>query len=249
MQSSPPSLNRIESRVDIIVSVINAVGALLSFFYFNVIDPVPSGAEPLTRLEPDDAGLFLLVVVITFTVVARWRNSFHKPISTWYERLSNGVPVTEVPDKVRRGVLNTAAFTAGSSGVAWILVGIFFAWLAQSHRQFVGIALVGGMFTTPLLYLVVDLLWRPVIPFFFPDGRISSTKAFRLPVLGRLLLIFLLIGFLPPIILMSLAWGRAQVLLSTASPLAVLNNLFYLQIFVLVVSLVASVSLAIFVTH
>ena len=249
MRSSLPSLNRIESRIDNIVTLINIVGALLTFFYFNIIDPVPSGVDPLTRLEPDDPGLFLLAVVITFTVVARWRNNYHKPISTWYRRLSSGVAVAEVPDKVRRAVLNIPAFTAASSGVAWVLVGVFFASLAQSYRQFVGIALVGGIFTTTLLYLVVDLLWRPIIPLFFPEGKISSTKAFRLPVLGRLLLVFLLIGFLPPIMLMSLSWGRAQALLSTASPLAILNNMFYLQIFVLVVSLVASVSLAIFVTH
>lgn len=249
MLSSLPSVERIENRLNITTTLINLVGALLTFFYFNIIDPVPSGAEPLTRLEPDDPGLFLLAVAITFTVVAKWRNNYHRPISTWYERLSNGVSAAEVPDKVRRAVLNIPALTAASSGLAWILVGVFFAWLAQSYRQFVGIALVGGIFTTSLLYLVVDLLWRPVIPFFFPEGQISSTKAFRLPVLGRLLLVFLLVGFLPPIILMSLSWGRAQALISAPSPLAILDNLYYLQIFVLIVSLVASVSLAIFVTH
>jgi adenylate cyclase len=249
MLSFLSSFNRIDSRIDNIVSLINIMGALLTFFYFNIIDPLPRGVEPFTRLESDDPGLFLLAVVITFTVVARWRAHYYKPISTWVNRLSNGARVAEVPDKVRRAVLNLPAFTAAPSGVMWILVGIFFAWLAQSYRQFVGIALVGGIFTTSLLYLVVDLLWRPVIPFFFPEGQISSTKAFRLPVLGRLLLVFALIGFLPPTMLLGLSWSRAQALLSAPSPMAVLNNMFYLQIFVLVVSLVASVSLAIFVTH
>ena len=249
MRSSLPSLNQIESRIDITVSFINIMGALLTFFYFNIIDPLPSGAEPLTRLEPSDPGIFLIALVIAYIVVANWGNNYHKPIFAWADRLSKGVPAAEVPDKVRRAVLNVPAFTAVSSGVMWIVLGVIFAWLAQSYRQLVGLGLVGGLFTTTLLYLVVDLLWRPVIPFFFPEGQVSSMRAFRLPVLGRLLLVFLLIGFLPPIILMSLSWGRAQALLSAASPLAVLNNMFYLQIFVLAVSLVASVSLAIFVTH
>ncbi|HLF74417.1 MAG TPA: hypothetical protein VI524_08735, partial [Anaerolineales bacterium] len=227
MLSSLPSLNRLDGRIDITVSLINLMGALLTFFYFNIIDPVPGGTEPLARLDPSDPGIFLLALVIVFTAVAVWRNNYHKPISAWIDQLRNGLPAAEVPDKVRRAVLNTAAFTAASSGVAWILVGVFFAWLAQSYRQFVGITLVGGIFTTALLYLIVDLLWRPVIPRFFPEGQISSTKAFRLPVLGRLLLVFLLVGFLPPIILMSLSWGRAQALISAASPLAVLNNMFY----------------------
>ena len=73
--------------------------------------------------------------------------------------------------------------------------------------------------------------------------------AFRLPVLGRLLAVFLLIGVLPPAILVHLSWQRARALTTVPNPQAVLANLFALQAFVLGSGVVASIGLAVLVTR
>jgi hypothetical protein len=73
--------------------------------------------------------------------------------------------------------------------------------------------------------------------------------AFRLPVLGRLLAVFLLIGVLSPAILVNLSWQRAQALTTVPNSQAVLADLFALQAFVLGSGVVTSIGLAVLVTR
>jgi serine phosphatase RsbU (regulator of sigma subunit) len=108
---------------------------------------------------------------------------------------------------------------------------------------------VGGLLTTVLLFFVTDLLWRSVIPTFFPQGDLRSAGAFRLPVLGRMLIVLLLVGVLPPVVLASLSWQRAQALLAAPNPQTVLSNMFILQVFVVVTGVMASAALALFMTR
>jgi serine phosphatase RsbU (regulator of sigma subunit) len=131
----------------------------------------------------------------------------------------------------------------------WGLVGTYTSWSGGTFLAFAGFMGVGGLLTTVLLFFVVDVLWRPLIPPFFPEGKLSSVGAFRLPVLGRLLVVFLLIGVYPPTILVNLSWQRAQTLLTAPNPQAVLSNLLILQIFILATSILASVVLAVFMTR
>ncbi len=100
-----------------------------------------------------------------------------------------------------------------------------------------------------LLYFLDDLLWRPIVPFFFPDGNLNEVRAFRLPMFWKLLIVFLFTGILLPTLLVALTWQRAQMLLSVPNPETVLANLRILQIFILIASGLASVGLAFFTTR
>lgn len=245
---TPASLRQLKRKANLAIFFINLLGGILTFLYFGLIDPLPSGQASLRRPQLADALPFLLVAAVTFSVGFAWGNRIDRRITIWYEALKSGLPASEVPHRVRQDVLNNAVYTAGTSALLWLVAAVFFTWLTQSYRTFIGLA-IGGVFSTALLYLVIDLNWRPLTPFFFPDGGVGAIRAIRLPVLGRLLLVFLLVGFLPPVILMSLSWERAQALIVASNPQAILYNLFYLQIFILVVSLVASIGLAVFVTR
>ena len=76
-----------------------------------------------------------------------------------------------------------------------------------------------------------DLLWRPVIPVFFPDNDVTGVVTFRLTVLGRLLITFFLVGLYSLILLAVLTWGRAQASLTAPDPEAVLDNLLTMELY------------------
>jgi len=171
-----------------------------------------------------------------------------KRIGAWYERLRGGAAADEVPAEVRRDVLNQGLLAAAVTVVLWGVATMTAGWLTGSYRPIVGMA-IGGLLSAILVYLVADLLARPVVPLFFPRGDLDAARAFRLPVLGRLLAVFLLIGVLPPALLVSLTWQRAQALTTVPNPQAVLANLYALQAFVLGSGVVASIGLAVLVTR
>ena len=239
----------IQRRTTLAVILINLLGALALHFYFSVIDPLPTGQEPLRAI--DRIGLIVFGVVMSLTFIAGfvWSRKREARIAKWYERLRNGALAAEAPMNVRRDVLNAAWQATTLTAFMWVSLGSLTAILSPGFRFFLGVTGVGGLLTTAMTYFVQDLLWRPVIPLFFPDGDLSGVRAFRLPVLGRLLVVFLLVGIYPPTILVNLTWQRAQALLTATNPQVVLDNLFFLQIFILCASVVASVGLAVFMSR
>lgn len=245
MEASIP-FKVVQRRGSVATILINSLGVMVTNLYLGVIDPLPTGQEPLQAVDPISIGLsgaFLLITLIIGTASARKRDA---RIAEWYARVRNGTPTTNVPPNVRRDVLNTAGRTAMWAALMWGLAGVLSSILSQSFRVFVGVSAIGGLLTTAMTYFVLDVLWRPVIPLFFPQGNLSEVRAFRLPVLGRLLVVFLLVGIYPPVILAILTWQRAQALIVAANPQVVLDNLFFLQVFILAASAVASVGLAVF---
>jgi len=64
-----------------------------------------------------------------------------------------------------------------------------------------------------------------------------------------LLIVFLLVGILPPALLVNLTWQRAQALLTATNPQVVLDNLFFLQVFILCAGVLASIGLAVFMSR
>ncbi len=194
----------------------------------------------------------IFIAVIALAIFAgiymggRWEGS----IKAWYSLIKSGEKTpADIPIKTKRYILDYPLYSAGVTAIIWVVVGIVFGLLNQSFRVLIGIIAGGGLIATSLLYFVGDLLWRPIIPFFFPDGNLSEVHAFRLPVLGKLLIVLLFIGILPPVLLVNLSWQRAQILIAAPNPETVLENLRLVQLFILSVSIIASIGLAVFTTR
>ena len=237
----------------------NFVGAFITQFYFDVIEPVGAGAW-LAGLDPLEIsvslGLFILLAVIG------WRGlpfaPYEKRLLEWYERLRTGAALADAPPQIFPAALNEPRTSALTTSVMWTIAALVFGGLSgqteaggwdplQALRIFAGILAFGGVVTTVVVYFAVDLAWRPALPVFFPDGRLSQVPAFRLPLLWRLLVVFLLTGFGPLALLVILSLGRAREMLAGPDPGAVYENLRALELFLLAVGALISISMAVFV--
>ena len=245
-----PELKDVLRQENIATIAINGIGALVTFFYLNVIDPAPVAENTITAIATGNLVAFIIIVALTIFAGVYLGGRRERSIKEWHSLIKLGdKSPADIPIKIRRHILDYPLYSTGITAVIWIMVGIVFGLLNQSFRNLIGIIAGGGLIATSLLYFVGDLLWRPIIPFFFPDGHLSEVGAFRLPVLGKLLIVFLFIGILPPVLLVSLSWQRAQLLLTASNPETVLENLRLLQLFILSISVVASIGLAIFTTR
>jgi serine phosphatase RsbU (regulator of sigma subunit) len=250
--------------MNVALIVINVLGALVTFLYFNVISPMPEGQSPLRVVEWTDVVAVIILLGVPMTAGFLWDRRRNKQLAAWHARLRDGaspadvsaaevspaeVSAGDVPERLRRTVLHIPFLAAVQNGSVWLLVGLVASLAAGTLRYLLVFVGLGGLLTTAILYFVIDLLWRPVIPVFFPDGKLSAVGAFRLPVLGRLLIVLLAVGILPPALLTSLSWQRAEALLAAPNPQVVLDNLLILQVFLVGTSIAASVGLAVFTTR
>jgi len=230
--------------------IINAIGAFVTFFYLNVIDPAPTAESSTTNLETFASFVFVAIVAISLFIGINWGNKHKKNFKKWYRLIETGEKnPMDVPQKTRRDVLNFPLYAAGIAALMWLLSSILATYITGSLRVFIGLLGWGGSVAVTLLYFVDDLLWRPVIPVFFPDGNLSKARAFHLPIFWKLLIIFLFTGVLIPAAFVTLTWQRAKMLLSSSNPEMLLENLRILQIFILGSSAAASVGLAFFITR
>jgi serine phosphatase RsbU (regulator of sigma subunit) len=244
-----PSYKSIQRRETLATVAITCAGALVVFLYFNVISPLPEGQAAVRAVQWTDVVGVLLGVGITLGGAMVWSNRRDARIATWYERLRQGAPAAGVPPQVRRDLLNTPLRAVVVNVSGWMLVGTVASVAAGTFQYFVVFVGTGGILTSVPILFVADLLRRPAISLFFPEGRLSAVKAFRLPVLGRLLIVLLLVAVLPPAILVNLSYQRAKMLLTAPNPQTVLANLLILEIFILVVSILAGVAVAVFMTR
>jgi signal transduction histidine kinase/CheY-like chemotaxis protein/HPt (histidine-containing phosphotransfer) domain-containing protein len=77
-------------------------------------------------------------------------------------------------------------------------------------RTFAGITIVGGLTASTVTFLVVDALWRGVLPRFFPEGDMTQRGVPRVTVGVRLMVMTLLTGILPLLILGMAVLAGAQ---------------------------------------
>jgi len=230
--------------------VINTIGAFLTFFYLNVIDPVPIAGESFRSLDSFASFAFVLIFAVFFIVGISGGNKLKKRFKHWALRMERGeITLADVPEKIKRDVLNFPLYAAGIAGTMWLSASIIAAYITQSSRVFMGVFVWGGGVAVALLYFVDDLLWKPVIQVFFPEGNLSKVRAFRLPVFWKLLIGFVFTGILPPALLVYLTRQRTNVLLSAPNPDVLLANLHILQLFILIASVIASIGLAFFITR
>lgn len=245
-----PPYKKVNRIISTIVVGSNVFGALLSYVYLALIAPPPSDSLFLTMgsmlaFIPTVLGTLVLIFIGTF--FGRRSERF---FPAWYERLRNGMTDAEVPETALREVLNYPFVSLWISLSMWFVAGITFGYfLSGSWRAFGGIFLVGGILTSATSFFMIELLWRRVVPLFFPKGGASAIRAARLPVLPRLLLTFFLVSIYPLGMIVLLSLDRARQLVGAEDPQAILRNLYVAEGFIFVIGVAASVALAWLVTR
>src|SRR5260370_20210420 len=106
--------------------------------------------------------------------------------------------------------------------------------------------------TAVCIFVAIGHAWRRRVPFFFPEGDLSSVpRVPRLVVRVRLLAIFLMVGVVPLAVLGILAYTRALDLLGADAATAgqIVSGLRVTILFLLGVGIAAAIGLSIFAAN
>lgn len=242
-----PPFKRLYRVVNALVIGANGLGALLTFVFLSYIAPLPQGESAVDVVTVKDFVPMIIGTTILLTLGGILGRLSLRYYPQWYERLRAGESHELMPEEVRREVLNFPVMVAATSLTMWFLASLFFGlWPGWSLRSFLAIALVGGAFTSALAFFALDLFWRRMVPVFFPDGHVRTTRAFRLTVFTRLLIVFLLSSIYPVGLIVILSLDRARQIASAANPEAIVQNMFMVMMFLFVISVICSTLLAFF---
>lgn len=232
-------------------------GAVSSLLYLSVFDPLPTDGQAASRpLDFYTVAIFVAFMAFSFWLGDRISHDRHMPIAEWYERLRQAETAVTPPQELRRYIYIWPLRQTLGTAAMWVLAGTFFSALAlwgdslyQAVRNFIAITGVGGIISSTLLYFVVDWMWRPVIALFAGGEDPRKANAFQFSVLGRLLTGYLLIGIVPPALLVLITSQRLPLLLTAVNPQVLANNLLLIQLFILITGLIAGIGIVIFMTR
>src|SRR5262252_10898710 len=170
----------------------NLLGAILTFFYFRVVDPevtAASGAVSARDVALSVAA-YVALVAIAYPLGKRWLSPLLTPPR---DEAAAADPL------VRRRALQVPSVFACLTFAGWVLAGIIWGvvWPSVtagrfephlSLRLFFGITVLAGSVATAFAFLAAEHSWRRAMPVFFPRGDVSRVPgARRLPVRFRLL--------------------------------------------------------------
>jgi class 3 adenylate cyclase len=238
----PPSSVRRVTRV----LTGNLLGAALTAFYFNRIDPHAAELGGAAWLRPLPFFLvgFALIAALGSMIGLRW----FRPLEA---------PGQSPPALVRRRALLFPVALAAITFAGWVLAGLVWGivWpllagrfsATQSARLVFGITGIGGVVTTAFVFFASEHRWRTVLPTYFPDGDVSAVRDTpRLGVRLRLLVAFLLLSLVPLSLLGVLSYTRATDLLTSDPTEAehIVAGLIPAILFIVAVGVAASVGLS-----
>jgi adenylate cyclase len=236
----------------------NLLGAILTFFYFRVVDPEVAGAAGPVSLREVAISVvaFGALVAVGYPLGRRWLS----PLAALSASSGGGQPATS--PMLRRRALQVPYVFACLTLSGWVLAGIIWGVIFPtlmggfngrlSLRLFFGITGIAGSVATVFSFLAVEHHWRRAMPVFFPRGDVRDVPgAPRLPVRLRLIGIFLVISVIPLAVLGTLAYNRAQALLRAEPGRAasLVEGLGPLILFIVGVGILAAIGLAIFAAH
>ena len=254
-----PAYRKACRRMDWITLAGNAFGALLAYVFLSLLFPVdrtgPTGRSDLLSLI-----LFAISLVALLAGGSFIAGGSSRLVDVWVKKRMAGLPADEVPEKTLRAVLNLPVISALTSLFMWLVGGVVFGAFAAGLLGgewdwgsfwliFQALVIFTGVMVSGLVFFGADYIWQPVVMYFFKEISIQRVRAFRLPVLPRLLLVFLLVTLWPMTLLMMVSMDRAQALLATWNTRAVMQNMLTSELFILGFSLLISVGMAIFVTR
>ncbi len=223
----------------------NLAGALLTFVYFNFLDPFAYRGGPTAG-----NGLWLFFGVsfaLLFAVMRVIGSRWSRPVIA----LTGAPHAGPAGDLLRRRAVLLPAFFALVSFSGWIVASVIwgvFLPLAvgeftplRALRQVFGMTFVAGPVVASIVFFSVERMWRAELPRLFPQGDLSATRAPRLRVRTRMVAVFLLMSLVPTGLLSVAAVTRAYALLGAdpAVAEAIIRNL------ILVVGVLAVVTLAV----
>jgi adenylate cyclase len=229
----------------------NLLGAMITAFYFNRIDPRATEVAYGPLAQP------LPFFVLGFSLIAGGGYL----VGRWWSR-----PLAEPGDRPsalarRRAVLLPYAL-AGITLAGWVVAGALWGVVgpllagtftpARSARLVFGVTGVGGMVTTAFIFFAAEHRWRKILPRFFADGDVSAVWGTpRFGVRPRLLVVFLLVSLVPLSLLGVLAYASAMQLLAAnhAEARAIVARLVPVILFIVGLGVVSSVLLATLVAN
>lgn len=225
----------------------NLIGAVVSFTYFNFVDPLAPGRDDVLA---GSVLFFLFGFALLSGLVSVWANRWSRVL----DPVDGRVPTST---EARRRALLLPYALAGIVFVAWALAGLLFgvirplmlgAFTTERAVRFIfGNTFVAGGATTALTFLLAEHLWRRELPKYFPEGDLSAVPGvIRLRVRARLLVILHLVGVLPLLVLGVMAYRRAESLpgLDPTAAAHVMGSLLVAIGFIAVVGIVAAIGLA-----
>lgn len=253
MNSIPVLYRKIHRRSTLAVVGCNFLGAGILFFYLSAIDPLPPGGELAIQSISPVSGLFFFGITAVLIILGdRISKPPEKRIRLWiFEQ--NCDPHSPLLPQVQRDLLNNPLRAALISFFMWIIAATIFSTMSYAPqnfwRNFLVVTLTGGVLTSVMSYFVEELNWRPLLSHLFTEGQLAHVRVFRMPLGRRLMIVFILITIYPAALLSLLTLNRARMLLEVDNPAVVLHNLEALLIFIVLVSVLISVGLAVFVTR
>jgi len=228
----------------------NAMGALITYFYLTYVAPLPENGALLasaswTEFLPTGIGTLILLIV-----GGTMSNRRSRLYPRWFDKLLAGLPVEKVPLEARREMLQYPLWAMITSLTMWLIAAVTFGLILNGTvRAFLGIFMVGGVFTSMTIYFAVELIWRKVIPVYFPEGGVRGMEVFHFPILPRLLTIFFLVSVYPLLMVVLLSLERARNIMLSDDPAFYMRNMLVAEIFIFIVTALATVILAILVTR
>ena len=178
MNHRQPSLKKISLQIILLTVGTATLSALFAFLFLTVINPLPQGEASVQELDTVSIIFFILVAVLAFATLGMVGQRLSRPIETWYDRLQSGTPAADLPVDVARRVLNWPFINAAVVVIGWVPIAIFFGIAFRSLINVIGIS-ISAILAITVIYVGTDILWRGIIPVFFPDGHLSKIPAFR----------------------------------------------------------------------
>ena len=236
----------------------NMAGAGIVTFYFLFFDKPVIREDLGTHVTV--IGLMCLGLVCLATAVL---NYFQKDLSKFIKlKAENRQIDSHLQKKVQRYVLDFPFISAVMSLFNWFLaaliMGFYFGLNSNASgqgeagftfvffeiaRTFMGV-IIAGIVTCAIVYFTVEMVYRRLWPYFFPDGGIMKAPCtFRLKLTVRMLVVFTLASILPIILMAVLSYNKARMML-VLNPEEVIQSLLYLTAFLLATALAIAVILS-----
>jgi adenylate cyclase len=226
----------------------NFLGAVLSFLYFRVIDPLAS-ERPVGWA---DVVFFVCALAVLAAVGVSIGIRLARPLIH---------PERHDARAVQRAAIMLPYTMAAVALLGWTLAGLIFGvlwpWLTgalsvrSALRGLFGVTVLSGGVTATFIFLSTERRWRDELPKFFPTGELSAVSDVpRLRVRQRLLAVFFLTSGVPLVLLAIVAYRRLG--LVAADPgraAALLTETLVIVVFLVAVGLWAAVGLSLFVAN
>ncbi len=230
--------------------IANAIGAILAQLYFVLGDLNFS----VDTSEGDWIGMYFGVGILAlFLALGAYLGSRGEAKLVGWYLASEHFNETTVPPDVQRIALNQPISSTLISFAMWLGAGVFTGFVnAIGPHGFdgslfllmlLGIAGLSGGISVVIIYFINEQIWMPEMPIFFPQGSITEIAAFRMTVRRRMILLFT-IGSIPLLLLAVVAYNQAVDISQAMNPADLLPVLLRLEIFVVGIGILATLSLA-----